>query len=65
VDGFSFPAVCGKEEFMELECKTLETSYNENTDKSEASAEVQNNDDREREFWLSVKYSDVRYVSER
>ena len=50
---------------MELECKTPETSYNENTDKSEASAEVQNNDDREREFWLSVKYSDVRYVSER
>jgi len=50
---------------MELECKAQETAYNEKTDKADFSVAPKGNAEQEREFWLSVKYSDTCSESER
>ncbi len=50
---------------MELECKMQEAAYNENVNDSKTVEMPQKDTAQEREFWLSVKYSDEHRESER
>ena len=50
---------------MELECKAQKAAYTEKKDDTKVVAKPQEDNAKEREFWLSAKYADERYESER
>ncbi len=50
---------------MEQECKKQGAAYSEHKDDSKAGEKTREKISQEREFWLSVKYSDEHRESER
>ncbi len=50
---------------MELECKAQKAAYTEKKDDTKVAAKPQEDNAKEREFWLSAKYADELYESER